>query len=116
MERAATQNRVPRARFAEVVHCVAATPAGTRRYLAMNLNEGGIFLLTLFPMDKGTPLTCNFTIPNSSRVITAKGEVAWVRAGSMRQSTPSGMGVRFTRMKVKDRQRIESFTKKLDPR
>lgn len=98
--------RVP---FPVEVMSASEVRGGSRRYLALNLARGGLFLITLLPLDPGTLLQCTFTLPDDGAPITTMARVAWTRPASPVRDAPGGMGIRFVRLKKADRQRIEAL-------
>ncbi len=91
------------------VRCASDVRAGSRRYLALNLARGGLFLITLLPLDPGTLLQCTFELPDEGAPLTVMARVAWTRPASPVRDAPGGMGVRFVKLKKADRQRIEAL-------
>jgi len=96
-----------RALFPVEVACASEVRAGTRRYLAHNLSQGGVFLKTLLPLDPGTLLRCAFHLPDGGPPLVAMARVAWTRAASPVRDMPAGMGVRFLDLNEADRRRLE---------
>lgn len=94
------QTRVP---FSVEVASESDLPAGTRRYLAMDLSLGGLFLKTVFPLDVGTILLLTFDIPGERLIVKARAEVAWIRRCGPDSRLPPGMGIRFLGLDASDR-------------
>lgn len=95
--------------FSVEVRCASEVRAGSRRYLALNLARGGLFLITVLPLDPGTLLECTFALPDGGLPLVVQARVAWTRPASPVREAPGGMGVRFVKLKKSDRQRIEAL-------
>ncbi len=69
-----------------------------------DLSQGGIFIDTINPMDEGCLVSFRFLLPGdpSGEPITGEGVVAW-------KQPMMGMGVRFTRISDRDRERVLQF-------
>ncbi len=93
--------------FAVEIRCASDVRAGTRRYLALNLARGGLFLSTMLPLEPGTLLKCTFELPDGKPPVQVLAKVAWTRAASPVEDTPSGMGIRFLDLAQADLRRIE---------
>lgn len=77
---------------------------------AGNVSEGGMFLRSNRPLDKGSKIGLDFDV-DEGPVRVDEGEVAWSKPFEpiSIDGAPAGMGVRFTRMDDASRQRISSF-------
>ena len=66
-----------------------------------NVNDGGMFIRTLLPLPKGTPVKMRFRTPISGQEVEVVGQVAWAREFSDQNGTqsPPGMGIQFTHWK-----------------
>ncbi|MDY0001859.1 MAG: PilZ domain-containing protein [Polyangia bacterium] len=95
--------------FPVEVRCASDVRAGSRRYLALNLARGGLFLITLLPLQPGTLLECTFALPDDGAPLVVRARVAWSRPASPVREAPGGMGVRFVGLKKGDRKRIEAL-------
>lgn len=74
-----------------------------------NLSENGIFIQTTDPLDPGTLVNIQFSLPDQ-HLIRTRGEVMWV---AMDDEEECGMGVKFIGLQVDDRNRILMALKKL---
>ncbi len=74
-----------------------------------NLSQSGIFIQTTEPLNPGTQVNIQFSLPDAHRVRT-RGEVIWVNA---EEDDEPGMGVKFLGLPRGDRERILSAIKKL---
>ena len=80
-----------------------------------NISEGGLFIATYHPAELGTKMQVEFSLPDGGEPITVKAEVRWVRAqGADGEGSTPGLGLRFTDLDDKDRNRIETFTNRRD--
>ncbi|MBI3812527.1 MAG: PilZ domain-containing protein [Nitrospirae bacterium] len=76
---------------------------GTRKM--DDISEEGMFITTPDAFMKGSILDLKFRLFNDDHPITVKAEVRYVHEGV-------GMGVRFTKLKAEDRERIKKFTER----
>lgn len=74
-----------------------------------NLSENGIFIQTTEPLDPGTTVNIQFTLPDDHTIRT-RGEVIWV---NFDEEDESGMGIKFIGLTLADRNRILTAIKKL---
>lgn len=78
---------------------------------SQDIDEGGIFVATFEPREKGADVLVNFRLPKD-RFISAKGVVHFVR--EYNPTTPDvapGMGVKFKDLHLADKTAIENFLK-----
>jgi type IV pilus assembly protein PilZ len=83
---------------------------------ATNISEHGIFIETDQPMDPGTMLNLQFTLPHASEKVEVLGEVIWtnpLRPGPASENPNPGMGIRFVNLKEIDKETILSLVKRL---
>jgi uncharacterized protein (TIGR02266 family) len=78
----------------------------------LDISHGGIFLATDEKLTIGELIDMTFQIPNSDRVVTAVGKVAWVGHGGQGQTT-AGVGVKFSRIDPKDLQLIVDYVNRV---
>lgn len=78
---------------------------------ARNINEGGIFVETDDPPEKGTRVDLQFRLPGSDDPVRARGIVVHVSEGG--GSEPPGMGVEFEALDAPTRQRIDELVRRL---
>jgi type IV pilus assembly protein PilZ len=72
-----------------------------------NISEVGIFVATREPLEVGTELTLRFAPPNAPEAFVLAGQVQWVNPVKMlSENRNPGMGVRFIRLTMEDRERI----------
>lgn len=98
--------RVP---FPVEVRCASDVRGGTRRYLALNLARGGLFLITVLPLEVGSLLKVTVALPDGHAPLEVLARVAWTRPASRARETPGGMGIRFIDLAEADRRRLEAF-------
>jgi molecular chaperone DnaK len=64
-----------------------------------DVSPGGIFIRTKQPVDVGTSLQFDFTLADSSALLSGLGTVAWVRESDpARANNVPGMGLRFDKL------------------
>jgi type IV pilus assembly protein PilZ len=81
---------------------------------ATNISEHGIFIETTDPMNPGTMINLQFTVPDARSKIEVLGEVAWVNPNKNNEESPNpGMGIRFVNLKEIDKDTILSLIKRL---
>ena len=104
----------PRAPLAVKVRCT--TPEGKQfESLTGGLGGGGLFIENSAPLAPGSELTVDFALPDRpSERVTAKAKVAWVRTKPERYLLFPGMGVQFTEIDKKDRERLEDLVTALN--
>jgi uncharacterized protein (TIGR02266 family) len=78
----------------------------------LDISHGGIFLATEEKLAIGEIIDMTFQIPNSDRVVTAVGKVAWIGQGGPAQVT-EGVGVKFSRIDPKDLQLIVDYVNRV---
>lgn len=88
--------------------------SGTYLYDYSNdLSEGGLFIETEQPLQKGSKLNLRFTLPNLDKVFEITGKVAWVNQVPKHDSKPvkgrPGMGVQFVNMEAEDKAALEKY-------
>jgi type IV pilus assembly protein PilZ len=74
---------------------------------ATNINEGGIFVETDSPSERGTRVDLHFRLPGSEQPISAQGTVVRVT------EAPSGMGIEFDELDADSRERINELVRNL---
>lgn len=82
---------------------------------ATNISEHGIFLESKEPLEAGTMIDLQFTLPDSGKKIEVLGEVIWTnpfRPDKDNNPNP-GMGIRFINLKEIDKDTILSLIKRL---
>jgi uncharacterized protein (TIGR02266 family) len=75
--------------------------------LSGDISEGGLFLSTYRPLEVGTLVDVEFSLPETERTILARGQVRWIREHSA--ELPRGVGIRFERVSDEDREAIHEF-------
>ena len=73
-----------------------------------NLSQNGIFIQTHEPLEPGTQVNIQFTLPDENCIRT-RGEVIWVNE----DEDDSGMGVKFLGLNENDRELILTAIKKI---
>ncbi|MBP9706395.1 MAG: TIGR02266 family protein [Oligoflexales bacterium] len=82
-----------------------------------DLGSGGIFIETEAPLPSGHELELTFTIPDSHETIQTKGKVMWSQARiKERPELASGMGVQFSEFSQVDRDKLEAFVRRYNPK
>jgi uncharacterized protein (TIGR02266 family) len=79
----------------------------------LDISHGGIFLATDEALAIGTLIDMTFQIPNSQKVVTAVGKVAWVGRAPDAGSTTAGVGVKFSKIDPVDLQLIVDYVNRL---
>lgn len=74
-----------------------------------NLSQNGIFIQSTEPLDPGTKVNIQFSLPDSY-LIRTRGEVIWVND---EEEEEPGMGIKFIGLDEKDREMILNSLKKL---
>ncbi len=74
-----------------------------------NLSQSGIFIHTGDPLNPGTQVQLNFTLPDQYFIRT-RGEVIWVND---EEELEQGMGIKFLGLSLQDRERILTALKKI---
>lgn len=83
-----------------------------RHYLfeySSNLSQSGIFIHTMEPLQPGTEVAIQFSLPDDFEIST-RGEVIWVNT---EEDEEPGMGVRFVGLSDQAREKILAAVKKL---
>ena len=78
-------------------------------YTSKDISAGGMFLKAEEPPPVGTKLHLEFTLPPGSSPIRTSAVVVRVVVHSQGRDVTTGMGIRFTDLKKKDREHIEKF-------
>jgi type IV pilus assembly protein PilZ len=74
-----------------------------------NLSQSGIFIQTDDPLEPGTLVQLQFTLPDA-HLIRTRGEVMWVNEDD---EVEPGMGIKFMGLSLEDRERILTAIKKI---
>lgn len=96
------------------------TPEGVQlEGQASGIGGGGLFIESTAPQSKGTHLSLAFALPDRpAEWLDAKGEVAWICPRRDQYTASPGMGVKFTDIAPKVRDRILALVdsiRKSDP-
>jgi uncharacterized protein (TIGR02266 family) len=76
------------------------------------LGAGGLFIETTSPGPSQSPLKLEFILPGERTRLNLEGKVVWVRDRFVGDSQP-GMGVQFSGIARKDRERIDALVLKV---
>jgi uncharacterized protein (TIGR02266 family) len=80
----------------------------------VNLSTGGAFICHEDIKPIGTPVHIVFKLPNHEKPVEADAEVAWsYRQAGKSKPSGTGMGVRFTKLKTEDLNKIETYIRDL---
>jgi uncharacterized protein (TIGR02266 family) len=79
----------------------------------LDISHGGIFLATEEVLAIGTLIDMTFQIPNSQKVVTAVGKVAWVGRAPDGTGTTAGVGVKFSKIDPADLQVIVDYVNRV---
>lgn len=71
----------------------------------LNISSGGIYVETSNPLPEGTLFEFEFKLPDSKKIIKAKGMVTWVK----RKSSVSGMGIKFIKISTDNKKAILGY-------
>jgi uncharacterized protein (TIGR02266 family) len=82
---------------------------------ATNISEHGVFVHTNKPLDPGTIVELQFTLPDSKEKLKIRGEVMWVNPYRKEQEKNynPGMGVRFESLNELDKEILLSAIKRI---
>lgn len=80
---------------------------------AMNISQGGMFVSTRNPLETGTKLSLQISLPEAKVPIKIQGEVAWAIPYEKSSSVIPGMGIKFKELNDGDRAQLEEFIEKL---
>lgn len=79
------------------------------------LGTGGLFIETPAPLDKGSELSVEFTLPDSPlKVIKTKGKVVWTRNQFEKVLYFPGMGIEFSDLSNEERDAISRLIKTIN--
>ena len=78
-------------------------------FITGNISVGGMFLITSDPLPEETKIALQFSLPEDKDKIQVLAEVVWCREKDERPGLPPGMGVRFLKIKARDRKKIDRF-------
>lgn len=81
---------------------------------ASNINEGGIFVETESPPERGTLVDLQFRLPGSDQPVRARGTV--VRVTGRDSGDSPGMGIEFEELDSDSRERINDMVRELRAR
>ncbi|MCB0325996.1 MAG: TIGR02266 family protein [Bdellovibrionales bacterium] len=82
---------------------------------ATNISEHGIFIETDQPLDPGTVLQLQFTLPETRKTLKVMGKVKWInpfRENAQENYNP-GMGVQFESLGEVDREILLNAIKRI---
>jgi uncharacterized protein (TIGR02266 family) len=82
---------------------------------AENLSGGGVFVATHALKPAGEIVELSITLPDSNAVITARGEVRWIREYNEASNVPPGMGIKFTQLGEGAEDAINAFLARREP-
>lgn len=77
-----------------------------------NLSSGGLFIITENTLQEGEQFLLKLQLPGLSDSVKVKSEVAWTRKKS--ETSPPGMGVKFTDITKKNYIMLEQYLKEID--
>jgi hypothetical protein len=82
---------------------------GAAQAFLVNINVLGAYVASDSPPSLGEGLTCRFVTPDNDLEVVAGGTVAWLNPQQSHpvHSLPPGFGLRFERLSLRDRARIE---------
>jgi uncharacterized protein (TIGR02266 family) len=78
--------------------------------LAMNLENGGVFVATYEALALGTIVDLELTLPDSDFPLAFSGVVRWTRPHIEGSDGATGVGVKFMQLSEDASKRIKSFT------
>lgn len=104
----------PRSRLSVKVRALASDSRRVES-LTGEIGGGGVFIESGTPFPPGTELTLELVLPDHLPIpIQAKGIVTWVRPRPERYVFFPGMGVQFTEISEKGRERLLEMVKSLN--
>lgn len=74
-----------------------------------DLGTGGLFIQTESPLPEGSEIDLTFTLPDSKKTISTKGNVIWVQKKSEDAKKSTGMGVQFHKFDSSERKELQDF-------
>jgi type IV pilus assembly protein PilZ len=75
-----------------------------------DLSTGGLFIRTDNPLPPGRQFVIRLRLPGLTDPLQAQCEVAWTRTPEQaRPDQPPGMGVKFSKMSIKDSERLRKY-------
>ncbi len=78
---------------------------------ARDINEGGLFVETDTPPERGSLIDLRFRLPGSDKPVRALGTVVRVSDGD--DGDPPGMGIVFGELDARTRDRVDDLVRKL---
>jgi len=82
-----------------------------------NISVGGVYIKTNSPLDKGTRFTLKLYLPDETKELEIKCEVAWAQTEdnvTPTEKRPRGMGIRFLDLSSEGKQRIDTILRQAD--
>ncbi|MDF1535460.1 MAG: TIGR02266 family protein [bacterium] len=67
----------------------------------INLSLGGLYIKTTRPLETGSIITVDFTLPGFAYSFRIKGKVVWKKSAETDEGPP-GMGIEFTELSKAD--------------
>ena len=74
-----------------------------------NISQGGLFIKTQKPLEKGEDFLLKLTLPGITNTLNIKCNVRWVRKIQLDVHRPSGMGVQFCKMSPEDHTTLKQY-------
>lgn len=71
----------------------------------LNISTGGIYVETTNPLPEGTLFEFEFRLPDSKKVIKAKGMITWIS----RKASITGMGIKFIKISTDNKKAIIGY-------
>ncbi|HCF61453.1 MAG TPA: TIGR02266 family protein [Myxococcales bacterium] len=107
----ANRRRYPRAALGS--RCWCETDGITLYARAMNVSEGGLFIRTYAPLQRGSPARLRFPVDKGGEV-AADAVVVWVREPAEPEHVVPGMGLQFTTIDEASLAAIRDFIARAD--
>lgn len=79
-----------------------------RSYM-LNVSKGGLFIKTANPLPLESKVMLQVIMPGDTEKIIIEGIVVWANPANAKNSFPSGMGIKFNKMDLEQREKIEKF-------
>lgn len=74
-----------------------------------NISQGGLFIRTKKPLEKGEEFLLKLTLPGIPNTLNIKCNVRWVRKTQLDIHRPTGMGVQFCKMSTEDNTILKQY-------
>lgn len=77
-----------------------------------NVSEGGMFIRTYAPLERGSPARVRFQVDPTGAEVAAEAVVVWVREASEPENVAPGMGVQFLSLDEPSREALRAYVQR----